>query len=115
MGQILSTRTDVLPTDFIQELTKLQDSLTPISIETVEGVIKNELGRPVGELFASFEPKPLGVASIGQVHGATLSDGTEVVIKVRKPGVKEQVTEDLEILRQLGASCSPPQRWVATI
>ena len=103
MGQILSTRTDVLPSDFIQELTKLQDSLTPLPLETVEAVIKNELGRPVSELFATFDPKPLGVASIGQVHGATLADGTEVVIKVQKPGVKEQVTEDLEILRQLGA------------
>ena len=99
----MSTRTDVLPSEFIQELTKLQDSLTPLPLETVEAVIKNELGRPVSELFATFDPKPLGVASIGQVHGATLADGNEVVIKVQKPGVKEQVTEDLEILRQLGA------------
>ena len=106
MGQILSTRTDVLPSDFIQELTKLQDSLTPLPLETVEAVIKNELGRPVSELFATFNPKPLGVASIGQVHGATLADGTEVVIKVQKPGVKEQVTEDLEILRQMGANAA---------
>jgi ubiquinone biosynthesis protein len=106
MGQILSTRTDVMPADFILELTKLQDSLTPLPLETVEAVIKNELGRPIGELFASFEPKPLGVASIGQVHGATLADGTEVVIKVQKPGVKEQVTEDLEILRQMGANAA---------
>ena len=104
MGQILSTRSDVLPSDFIQELTKLQDSLTPLPLEEVERVIKNELGRPVKEIFSSFEPKPLGVASIGQAHAATLSDGTEVVIKVQKPGVKEQVTEDLEILRQLAAN-----------
>ena len=78
-------------------LTNFQDSLTPLPVETVEAVIKSELGRPVSELFASFETKPLGVASIGEVHGATLPDGTEVVIKVQKPGVKEQVTEDLEI------------------
>ncbi len=106
MGQILSTRTDVLPSDFIMELTKLQDSLTPLPVETVEAVIKDELGHSVAELFASFETKPLGVASIGQVHGATLPDGTEVVIKVQKPGVKEQVTEDLEILRQMGESAA---------
>jgi ubiquinone biosynthesis protein len=56
------------------ELTKLQNSLTPLSVETVEAVIKDELGSPVSELFASFETKPLGVASIGQVHGATLPD-----------------------------------------
>jgi ubiquinone biosynthesis protein len=104
MGQILSTRSDVLPSDFIQELTKLQDSLMPLPLEAVESVIKEELGRPSKEIFASLEPKPLGVASIGQVHAATLSDGTEVVIKVQKPGVKEQVSEDLDVMRQLAAS-----------
>lgn len=106
VGQILSTRNDVLPSDFVQELTKLQDSLKPLPPGTVEKVISDELGRPVGELFASFESKPLGVASIGQAHGATLSDGTEVVVKVQKPGVKEQVTEDLEILRRLAATAA---------
>ncbi|MBI4180387.1 MAG: AarF/ABC1/UbiB kinase family protein [Chloroflexi bacterium] len=106
MGQILSTRSDVLPSDFIQELTKLQASLAPIPLEMVERVINDELGRPAGELFASFEPKPLGVASIGQAHAATLTDGTEVVVKVQKPGVKEQVTEDLEIMRQMAVSAA---------
>ena len=106
IGQILSTRSDVLPSDFVQELTKLQDSLTPLPLEDVEKVIKNELGKAVKELFSFFEPKPLGVASIGQVHAAILNDGTEVVIKVQKPGVREQVTEDLEILRQLGKSAT---------
>ena len=61
IGQILSTRSDVLPSDFVQELTKLQDSLTPLPLEDVERVIKNELGKSVKELFASFELKPLGV------------------------------------------------------
>jgi ubiquinone biosynthesis protein len=104
MGQILSTRSDVLPSDFILELTKLQDSLTPLPLDVVERIIKDDLGRPVKDIFATFEPQSLGVASIGQVHGATLLDGTDVVVKVQKPGVKEQVEEDLEIMRQLAAS-----------
>jgi ubiquinone biosynthesis protein len=101
VGQILSTRSDILPSDYVQELAKLQDSLTPLPPGRVEKVISEELGQPIEELFSSFEPQPLGVASIGQAHGAVLKDGTEVVVKVQKPGVKEQVEEDLEILRQL--------------
>jgi ubiquinone biosynthesis protein len=104
VGQILSTRTDILPSDITQELSKLQNSLAPIPVEVIEKVIKEELGRPVGEIFASFDPKPLGVASIGQAHAATLRDGREVVVKSRKPGVVEQVQIDLEILRQQAAS-----------
>ncbi|MDD5289479.1 MAG: AarF/ABC1/UbiB kinase family protein [Dehalococcoidales bacterium] len=101
VGQILSTRTDIFPQDFTMELAKLQNSLSPLPLETIKKVIVDELGHPVEELFSSFDPKPLGVASIGQAHAATLKDGTEVVIKVRKPGVMEQVKEDLDILRQL--------------
>lgn len=103
IGQILSTRSDVLPSDYVSELVKLQDSLKPLSLDTVESVIREELGRPVSELFPCFEPKPLGVASIGQAHSATLEDGTDVVIKIQKPGVKELVSQDLEILRHLTA------------
>jgi len=101
VGQILSTRTDILPSDFTLELTKLQNSLPPLPFETIEKVVSAELGRPVSELFRSFDRVPIGVASIGQAHAAILQDGTEVVVKVRKPGVVEQVKEDLDILRQL--------------
>ena len=110
VGQILSTRSDILPSDFIQELTKLQSYLTPFPVEVVKKVIESELGRPVNELFASFDPNPLGVASIGQAHAATLQDGTEVVVKAQKPGVMELVAEDLEILRQLAASATRRQK-----
>jgi ubiquinone biosynthesis protein len=109
LGQILSTRNDLLPLEYIRELSKLQNSLQPIHYEIIESLIKNELGRPPKEIFSSIDPSPAGVASIGQVHAATLLDGTEVVIKVRKPGVKEQVEEDVEILRQLAVSTS--QHW----
>jgi ubiquinone biosynthesis protein len=103
VGQILSTRTDIMPSDFVQELTKLQSSLTPLPVEIIEKAISDELGRPVSEIFRAFDPAPLGVASIGQAHAATLHDDTEVVVKVRKPGVVEQVQEDLDIMRQLAA------------
>ena len=106
VGQILSTRTDILPSDFTQELSKLQSSLSPIPVEVVEKVIREELGRPVREIFASFDPNPLGVASIGQAHAATLRDGREVVVKSRKPGVVEQVQIDLEILRRQAVSAA---------
>ncbi|MDD5191322.1 MAG: AarF/ABC1/UbiB kinase family protein [Dehalococcoidales bacterium] len=101
VGQILSTRTDILPSDFTNELSKLQNSLTPIPSSEIEAVIKQELGHPVNELFKEFDPHPLGVASIGQAHAATLLNGAEVVVKVQKPGTILQVSEDLEILQQL--------------
>lgn len=106
MGQILSTRTDIVPSEFCLELAKLQNSLTPLAAGVVDSVVQKELGRPAGEVFASFDPKPLGVASIGQVHAATLQDGTEVVVKVQKPGVREQMAEDLDILRHLAGSAA---------
>ena len=109
LGQILSTRVDLLPSDFARELTKLQSSLSPIPVDVIKRTITEELGRPVEEVFASFTPEPLGVASIGQVHAAKLRDGTSVVVKVRKPGVVEQVAEDLDVLHQLAVSAA--DRW----
>jgi ubiquinone biosynthesis protein len=109
VGQILSTRTDLLPQEYARELAKLQDSLKPLPAETMKEVIRKELGRDLEEIFVSFDDNPVGVASIGQVHAASLHDGTEVVIKARKPGVMEQVTEDLDILREMAASTS--NKW----
>lgn len=109
LGQILSTRPDLLPPDYLRELTRLQDDAQPIPRDTSEGLINEELGAPVSELFASFESTPMAAASIGQVHAALLPDGTEVVVKVRRPGVVEQVTEDIEIVRNLSLVAS--RRW----
>jgi ubiquinone biosynthesis protein len=109
LGQILSTRTDILPRDFIQELSKLQNALKPIDFEVMKRLIKEELGKSVDEIFTSLDPVAIGVASIGQVHAGILKDGREVVIKVRKPGVYEQVREDIEILRQLAGTAQ--DRW----
>lgn len=104
LGQILSTRADLLPPEYLVELTKLQDSAPPIAFEEIHQALVTELGRPIEDIFVQFEPVPIAAASIGQAHAATLSDGTEVVVKVRRPGVVEQVNEDLEILKELAAT-----------
>jgi ubiquinone biosynthesis protein len=109
LGQILSTRADLVPPDYLNELVKLQNALKPLPASLIKGVIVEELGRPIEAIFACFEDDPIGVASIGQVQSATLRDGTDVVVKVQKPGVQQQVDEDMEILHQLAASAS--QSW----
>jgi ubiquinone biosynthesis protein len=109
LGQILSTRADLLPPEYLIELTKLQDQAPEVSFESMRDALVSELGRPIDSAFASFDPEPLAAASIGQAHAATLPDGTEVVVKIRRPGVVEQVEEDLQILTQLAATAS--RRW----
>jgi ubiquinone biosynthesis protein len=109
LGQILSTRADILPPEYIAELAKLQDQAPPVDSAAIEEIIVKELGRPIEEIFATFDPVPVAAASIGQAHAATLRDGTEVIVKVRRPGVVEQVEEDLEIIQNLAASAS--RRW----
>jgi ubiquinone biosynthesis protein len=103
LGQILSTRPDLIPPAYVRELSKLQDQAPPISIEEVIDVIEQELGDSPDQLFATFNPDPLASASIGQVHAATLKDGTDVVVKVRRPGVEAQVERDLEVLAHLAS------------
>ena len=109
LGQILSTRTDLLPPDYQRELAKLQDAAPPIPIEAVHETITVELGQPLEHAFATFDATPLAAASIGQAHLATLQDGTEVVVKVRRPGAVEQVDEDLKLLHSLATVAS--HRW----
>jgi ubiquinone biosynthesis protein len=111
LGQVLSTRPDLLPPEYRVELAKLQDSAPPISGAVIRDVIMQELGHPPEEAFASFDLVPLASASIGQAHAATLADGTGVVVKIRRPGVIEQVAADLEILQNLAVQAS--RRWAA--
>jgi len=106
LGQILSTRADLLPPDYTKELSKLQSSLKPLPLEVMKKVISDELGRSTDEVFKSFDPHPIGVASIGQVYSCTLADGTEVVAKVQKPGVPELVEEDMYILGRSAVSAT---------
>jgi ubiquinone biosynthesis protein len=110
-GQVLSTRPDLVPPAYLDELARLQDAAPPVPAAAVEEAIRSALGRPAGELFAHFDPEPLAAASIGQAHAATLRDGTDIVVKIRRPGVVEQVNEDVEILKNLAQSAS--RRWAA--
>jgi ubiquinone biosynthesis protein len=109
LGQVLSTRSDLLPPAYLTELALLQDSLTPVPPPVIEEVLETELGGPVDKIFDSFDLTPLASASIGQAHSATLLDGTDVVVKVRRPGAVEQVEVDLEILQNLAAQAD--RRW----
>jgi ubiquinone biosynthesis protein len=98
LGQILSSRPDILPPDFILELSQLQDHVLPMPVEVIYRGIEQGLGKPAKELFATIDPKPLASASIAQVHRATLSSGEEVVIKVQRPGIEEQIKSDTDLL-----------------
>ena len=101
LGQVLSTRPDLLPEPYIQELERLQDDVGPISLEEVECTIQEELGGRLSKLFASFDPEPLATASLGQVHAATLREGREVIVKVQRPGIRASLAEDLEFFHDL--------------
>lgn len=98
IGQIMSSRTDVLPAEYCAELEKLRAEVTPLPIDVIKGEIENELGRPAEELFASIDETPLGSASIGQVHAAVLPNGDKVVIKVQRPYVADMMMKDFSLL-----------------
>jgi ubiquinone biosynthesis protein len=107
LGQIMSTRTDLLPPDVITELKKLQDNVPPVPFEELKKVIETSLGAPIESVFASFDEKPLATASIGQVHRAVLAtpEGEQqVVIKVQRPNVGVTVQRDLELLHIMAAA-----------
>ncbi|HEY9669222.1 MAG TPA: AarF/ABC1/UbiB kinase family protein [Coleofasciculaceae cyanobacterium] len=99
VGQLFSTRADLFPSEYVEELSKLQDRVPAFSYEQVEVIIKQDLGKSVTELFSSFDPIPLAAASLGQVHKAQLHSGEDVVVKVQRPGLKKLFTIDLQILK----------------
>jgi ubiquinone biosynthesis protein len=98
LGQILSTRPDILPRDYIVELSKLLDAAPPVPVSEVRKTIEDELGVPVERLFADFDATPIASASIGQAHRAILHDGTHVVIKVQRPDIEGTIRADLALL-----------------
>ncbi|VVB94833.1 protein kinase UbiB [uncultured archaeon] len=100
-GQILSTRYDLIPEEYIQELSKLQDSAPPFEFSEAKKVIEKEFGRKLEEIFQSFNPEQIASASIGQVYRATLSGGEEVAVKVMRPGVEDIIETDLAILMSI--------------
>jgi ubiquinone biosynthesis protein len=101
LGQVLSTRPDLVPADIVSELAKLQDEVPPFSYEEVKEVVKAEFGKPAAALFDELDPQPLASASIGQVHSARLKDGEAVAVKFQRPGIQKVVEVDLEIMLHL--------------
>lgn len=109
LGQLLSTRSDILPPDYLSELAKLQDRAPAVPAPVIKRLIVEELGDQPDKVFASFQLKPLASASIGQAHLATLHDGTEVVVKVQRPDIATNIAIDLEILHTLAVRAS--RQW----
>ena len=103
LGQMLSTRPDLLSPAFINEFTKLQDNVPPVSFSEVEKIIKAEFTDTLDNLFTSFEKTPMASASISQVHRATLKNGQEVAVKIQRPGIRKIVETDLEIMLYLAS------------
>jgi ubiquinone biosynthesis protein len=100
-GQVLSTRPDIVPPEYIAELESLQDSVEPFSFADVERIVEEELGVRISKAFETFESTPLAAASLGQAHRAVLRDGTDVVVKVQRPNVREQVREEMSMFHDI--------------
>ncbi len=109
LGQILSTRGDLLPADYREELIKLQDSAPPVPGDQIRAIFKEEFGRSVDEVFVTFDTQPIASASIGQAHAATLPDGSEVIVKLRRPHAIEDIDEDLRVLLDLATRAN--RQW----
>ena len=101
LGQMMSTRVDLFSPAYIEALSRLQDDVAPFGYDEVESVVSSELGVRLASLFPRFDNTPLAAASLGQVHRATLRDGRDVVVKVQRPGIREQALEDMEVLREV--------------
>ena len=101
VGQLLSTRADLLPVAYLEALSRLQDQVEPFSFAEVERIVTEDLGVRISKAFAEFEATPLAAASLGQVHRATLRDGRMVAVKVQRPGIREQIVEDLEAFTEI--------------
>ena len=101
LGQLLSTRADLLPAPYLEALARLQDRVKPFPFEEVEQIVSSELSVRLSKAFAFFDPVPIAAASLGQVHRAALRDGRAVAVKVQRPDVREQIVEDLEALGEV--------------
>jgi predicted unusual protein kinase regulating ubiquinone biosynthesis (AarF/ABC1/UbiB family) len=103
LAQLLSTRADLLPQPYLDALARLQDNVGPFSYEEVEQIVSDELGVRISKAFEEFEQTPMAAASLGQVHAATMRDGRAVVVKVQRPGIREIIVKDLEVLNDIAA------------
>ena len=103
LGQLLSSRSDLLPAAYVAALSRLQDDVEPFSYEEVQPIVEAELGVKISKAFGLFEREPLAAASLGQVHQAALRDGRLVAVKVQRPGAEKQILEDLDALAEISA------------
>jgi len=101
LGQLLSTRADLLPPVYLEALARLQDDVEPFDFAEVEEIVEREVGARLSNAFASFESTPMACASLGQVHRAALRDGRSVAVKVQRPGVRDRVVEDMKVIEEL--------------
>ena len=101
LGQILSSRADLLPDPYLKALSRLQDKVKPFPYSDVEQIVTDELGVRMSKAFQEFDPEPVAAASLGQVHRAKLRDGRPVVVKVQRPGIRKQIAEDLEVIEEI--------------
>ncbi|MEP6706307.1 MAG: AarF/UbiB family protein [Pyrinomonadaceae bacterium] len=101
LAQLLSTRADLLPFPYLEALARLQDDVEPFSFAEVEEIVTSELGVRISKAFSDFDAAPIAAASLGQVHRASLRDGRQVVVKVQRPGIREQIVKDLEVLSDI--------------
>jgi predicted unusual protein kinase regulating ubiquinone biosynthesis (AarF/ABC1/UbiB family) len=101
LGQVLSGRPDLLPEPYLKALARLQDKVKPFSFAEVEQIVASELGVRISKAFSRFDPEPIAAASLGQVHSAALRDGRLVVVKIQRPNIRQQITEDFEVLAQI--------------
>ncbi|MGW5717981.1 ABC1 kinase family protein [Amycolatopsis sp. NPDC003865] len=115
LGQLLSTRADLLPPVFVDELAKLQDRVAPAKADAVWAVLTEELGGSPDDVFAEFDPEPLAAASVAQVYRARLRGGEDVVVKVQRPGVRDQAERDIDIVRRVAAALEERADWARSL
>jgi predicted unusual protein kinase regulating ubiquinone biosynthesis (AarF/ABC1/UbiB family) len=111
LGQLFSTRADLFPVEYVEELSKLQDKVPAFGYEQVEATIQKDFGKSIPELYQNFDPIPLAAASLGQVHRAQLHSGEETVVKIQRPGLKRLFTIDLQILKGIARYFQNHREW----
>jgi ubiquinone biosynthesis protein len=103
LGQLMSTRGDIFPPEYIEEFSKLQDQVPPVSFESIRQLVESELRQPLDDLFGSFDTEPMAAASVAQVHTALLKDGRKVAVKVIRPGIEKRIRKDIQLMYYFAA------------